>query len=470
MDVLKYVIPNQPLVLEANTWNRFVDAARRSEGEPRPGAGARALEQNPWRPAVTVWVNNTGGTVIAPRAILTPTGAALDPAADPFEARRTPIVTAAAPTGATSPVVIALDGIGPGELGRVVVAGVTVAQVSVTSTSHRFAVPIASTSTHLASAAAGPVRLFVPPVATGTQNLYVVLGSAGTSDTSDGGGGGTDGNCFGDGWRIGLTPDDEWALRVLPDGESIYIGDDATVTINGVEYGIDFNYATPSLKLIPPTGSSPDIVGTLDCTACPCLKFAFPRSAFGLDETVPHNFCARILYVTVCQYCPAGWYCARDAGTDDPFEPVELPEGAACSPAIEVKPGGPYVDEAAAIAVCGPITAPCCGDVEMSRRFRVTIANTNPEITYCGVPEKIVEYYPASDFLVPGWRYFFSGNNEVGGGILQFYCSGGQWLLYCGSESAGGSFATFQFPIAFDCETQTATFSSGGWSGTIEPA
>ena len=352
MDVLKYVIPNQPLVLEANTWNRFVDAARRSEGEPRPGAGARALEQNPWRPAVTVWVNNTGGTAIAPRAILTPTGAALDPAADPFEARRTPIVTAAAPTGATSPVVIALDGIGPGELGRVAVAGVTVAQVSVTNTSHRFAVPIAGTSTHLASAASGPVRLFVPSATTGTQNVYVVLGSAGTSATSDGGGGGTDGNCFGDGWRVGLTAEDEWALRVLPDGEPVYIGDDATVTINGVEYTIDFNYLTPSLTLTSSLPSAAPIVGVLDCTACPCLKFAFKRSDFGLDATAPRGFCARVFYITVCQYCPAGWYCAREFGTDGLFQILELLEGEACSGDWEIN-SGPHESEYVARQHCG---------------------------------------------------------------------------------------------------------------------
>ena len=467
-DPLQHVQPGSPLVIQAEAWNRIVDAAGRAEGSRRFDGGAGDARRIPTRPAVYIDVKNTTGGSVANRAILSPTGVVVDPATNPDLAADGPTVVAAAPTSDSDPVLIAVQPIPDGTVGRAVVAGVTVAQVSVTSTSHRFAKPIAGTSTHLASAAAGPIRLLMPPTTTGTQMAYVLLGGAVTS-TGDGGGG-TDGNCFGDGWRVGLTPDDEWALRVFPDGESVYIEDGATVEINGVEYTIDFNYLTPSLTLTSSLPSAAPIAGTLDCTACPCLKFSFARAAFGLDATVPRGFCARILYVTVCQYCPAGWYCARDAGTDDPFEPVELPEGAACSPAIEVKPGGPYVDEAAAIAVCGPITAPCCGDVEMSRRFRVTIANTNPEITYCGVPEKIVEYYPTSEILVPGWRYFFSGNNEVGGGILQFYCSGGQWLLYCGSESAGGSFATFQFPIAFDCETQTATFSSGGWSGTIEPA
>ena len=349
-DPLQHVQPGSPLMIQAEAWNRIVDAAGRSEGSRRFDGGAGDARRIPTRPAVYIDVKNTTGGSVANRAILSPTGVVVDPATNPDLAADGPTVVAAAPTSDSDPVLIAVQPIPAGTVGRAVVAGVTVAQVSVTSTSHRFARPIAGTSTHLASAATGPVRLLVPPTTTGTQMVYVLLGGAGTS-ASDGGGG-TDGNCSGDGWRVGLTPDDEWALRVLPDDEPVYIGDDATVEINGVEYTIDFNYATPSLTLTSALPSAAPIVGTLDCTACPCLKFSFPRFAFGLDATVPRGFCARVFYITVCQYCPAGWYCAREFGTDGLFQILELLEGEACSGDWEIN-SGPHESEYVARQHCG---------------------------------------------------------------------------------------------------------------------
>ncbi len=167
-----------------------------------------------------------------------------------------------------------------------------------------------------------------------------------------GGGGGTTGNCVGDGWRVGLTGDDEWALRVVGQAGYVYIEPGATVEINGVTYTISSNYSTPSLSLTSSLPSAAPIVGVLDCTACPCFRFAFKRSDFFPDEDVPHNVCARILYVTVCQYCPPGWYCAKMRGSGDLFEPLEFLEGEACRDIWEIR-SGPHESEAVARSHCG---------------------------------------------------------------------------------------------------------------------
>ncbi|VTR92822.1 unnamed protein product [Gemmata massiliana] len=392
MDPLKYVAPNEPLVITASTWNRFVDAARRSETETRQTAGARPLDGDPWRPALTVLVENTGESALPARTILTPAAAVLDPEGDPLLARRRPLIRGATPAAATDPVLVVLDGIAPGEIGRAVVSGATVAQVSITSTSHRFARPLAGYSSHLISAATGPVRLLVPPTETGTKNVYVLLGGGGANSRA-----GTD--CDGDGWLVAAKPEDYWVIQEVGSGNAP-IAITQKITINEVEYTVAFDPSTPSLSLTPDLPSAVAKVGRKDCSVCPCVTFAFKRKDFYPDFVEdPDDVCSRVLYVKVCASCPAGWYCTRPKNSDPgtPYTPLELEAGEACSGDLDVQSGGPWESEEEAeehCSACPPnMGLPCCtswalpwdmkaGDVAWHVYDRIA-SSSPPSVTNC---------------------------------------------------------------------------------------
>lgn len=185
-DPLQPVLPGDPLVIEAATWNRVLASARRHRAEPRadggPGSGADAGDL----PALVVLAQNGTGSAVSPRAVLRPSAVLVNPINEPQLATLGPAVAAAAPAADTDPVLIALDGAAANGLVRCVAAGVTVANVQVTDTAHRFARPAAGDTTKLVSATSGPAYLLLPATGTGTALRYVLLGPP---DGAAGGGG-----------------------------------------------------------------------------------------------------------------------------------------------------------------------------------------------------------------------------------------------------------------------------------------
>ncbi len=390
MDPLAPVAAGQPspFLNNAATVNTVLDAVRRGRVARDPVRGGT---YEPWRPAVIVDIENLSDDTYPVHAILTPTDVAVDPDSDPVYASRRPVLSAAAPASATDSVLVVLDGIEAGTVGRAVVAGVTVAQVSVSSTGHRFARPIPGTTSHLVSAASGPVRLLVPPATTGTQMAYVLLGGGGT--------GSRDTDCDGDGWLVAAKPEDYWVVQEIGSGNA----PSATtqkITINEVEYTVAFDPATPSLSLTPDLPSAVAKVGRKDCSVCPCVTFAFKRKDFYPDFVEdPDDVCARVLYVKVCASCPAGWYCTRPKDSDPgtPYTPLELEAGEACSGDLDVQSGGPWESEEEAeehCSACPPnMGLPCCtswalpwdmkaGDVAWHVYDRIA-SSSPPSVTNC---------------------------------------------------------------------------------------
>lgn len=173
-DPLQHVNPNDPLVIRAATWNAFVDAARETKKGPRIGAGPN--ERLPLVPSVEVYVKNTTGGTLAEWSVVTPTGYATDPDSEPIEARKRPVFEVSAPVATDDLILLTVEPIANGRIGRAVATGIAVAVVNVTDAAHRFAVPIIGNLFQLNSATCGPARLSVP-AAVGTEKRLVVLGA-----------------------------------------------------------------------------------------------------------------------------------------------------------------------------------------------------------------------------------------------------------------------------------------------------
>lgn len=168
-----------PLVNRGSTINAVLEAARAHRAAKFGRQGAGPAQADPLTPACLVLVQNDTGSTLPEWGVCTPSGMAVDPEdseAAGFAARRRPAFTAAAPAAATDPVLIPVEPIAVGAVGRAALAGCTVAVVNVTDAGHRFAVPAAGITASLASANAGPVRLLTPN-GVGTYKTYVRIGS-----------------------------------------------------------------------------------------------------------------------------------------------------------------------------------------------------------------------------------------------------------------------------------------------------
>ncbi|MDY3555299.1 hypothetical protein R5W24_004440 [Gemmata sp. JC717] len=488
MDDLQHVQPGAPLVIQANTWNRFIDAARIAEAQGQDAGGPVPVEADGWRPASVVRARNNGETTIPPHAILTPSAAVLSPVDKSLEARRRPLIDVATPASADDPIAIAFDSIAYQEIGRFVVSGVTVALVEVTDTAHRYARPVAGDRTKLVSATSGPARLLVAPTETGTERRYVLLG--GGSGAGDGGGsGGTAGGC---GWVAGLTADDcleakafgaSGRCSALTAGAaaSLTTEDGATwtgaLTLGGVEYAVSFTRGAcgePCATLTAPGGSGGTFKGTLESCSGSSATFAFGGGlCTGAKCGGPRRNLVRVQVRWVQCDFEEGWYCVKDCDTGETAA-VELLDGAQYDDSIEIV-SGPYATQEEADAACGPVTVVCCGDTPLPRQVRATISG------FGGADGTYTLTYDAPNF--PGiWSCWVEGSWEAGGGILQFGCrleGGLGWGLNLYGLGPGGA-GSISGPIVtdtiggIDCNTLTGylgySFPGNTRTATIEAA
>lgn len=171
----------QPFRPSASGWNAVADFVRHRQGGTTGGGDPRAGDVHP---TLTVLVrNDTGGTLPA-RSVLAPGDPVVSAVALPHQVQAEPYFAAAAPASAAACVAVTLEPIGKGLVGRAVITGVAVAEVSVSDAGHGFAVPSAGVTARLASAATGPIRIIWKETGTGNKRAVVVLGGGG------GGGGG----------------------------------------------------------------------------------------------------------------------------------------------------------------------------------------------------------------------------------------------------------------------------------------
>ena len=164
-----------PFVTSLRTVNAVLDAARAQREANQGNKGGGPLTPDALVPANIVLVSNNAGGTWPEWTVLAPTGFVIDPDTYPFDCRRKPVFTGAAPVTDSDPVLITLEPIANGAIGRAAAAGVTVCYVNVTDTAHRFARPIPGNLYQLESAPSGPACLLTPSGA-GVYKTFVLLG------------------------------------------------------------------------------------------------------------------------------------------------------------------------------------------------------------------------------------------------------------------------------------------------------
>jgi hypothetical protein len=167
------VRPGQPLAIRAADWNAIAEAVA-AVARMQTGPGG-LLGRAP--ASLVVIAKNSTGSALEAGGVAT-VAAAVPAAPTPAAFLETPMFVLALTT-ATGPLAIAAEPIASSASGRVVVAGLAVCQLQVLSTSHRYAAPIASDLTKLASAESGPARVLHRNGTTGTVAAAVLLGAGG---------------------------------------------------------------------------------------------------------------------------------------------------------------------------------------------------------------------------------------------------------------------------------------------------
>jgi len=186
-DPLGKVNPGDGFVIRADTWNAFIDAARAHRRNEAGRAGAGLPTPDPLTPGCVVYVRNDTGSTLPAWSTVKIGTPVVDAATYPFRVSREPVFPATTPDGADIPFAVTEEPIRDGKLGRAVVLGVAVADVSVSDSGHGYAAPAAS-SLVLASGTSGPARIIWKESGTGTLKAVVLIdrqGAGGASLASD---------------------------------------------------------------------------------------------------------------------------------------------------------------------------------------------------------------------------------------------------------------------------------------------
>lgn len=183
-DPLSPVVRGEVLAIRAETWNTVLDATRRVL---RPERAERPAP--PRVPVGTVEafaLNSTGAALreYKPAAVTAAGGYDLtdDYAAAHWQGRK--LLTLGVPAAATDYVVVTLEAIPAGAVGRVAVAGAVLCDVHVNAGGHDYASPSTNT-TALESGTTGSIRLLHKGTGASTRRCVVLLG-----DQTAGGGAG----------------------------------------------------------------------------------------------------------------------------------------------------------------------------------------------------------------------------------------------------------------------------------------
>jgi hypothetical protein len=170
--------PGRPFPFSAGFWNPVLQAAQdfRHSQSPQPNGIAGLL---PAQHAVEILIRNESSSTVVRHGILRISGIAITPTANEAQFRDRPIFIGQAPDSAsTHGIVVTLEPIKQNAIGRAIIVGLAVAQVNVTSASHKFAKPINANRTNFASDASEGFPL-IWGVHTGTQPSWcaILLGS-----------------------------------------------------------------------------------------------------------------------------------------------------------------------------------------------------------------------------------------------------------------------------------------------------
>jgi hypothetical protein len=146
---LKKVKSGSPLVIPAQTFNSFIDAAR--DFQDRQRSIAQEAPRDRHDPG-TVLVRNASGADQERFAVMVVSGVIIVPADNEAEFQNRPAFDMAAPSaGDTDRFVVLREPIADGEMGRSVITGVSPVQVDVLDESHTKAHAVAGETGHLES-------------------------------------------------------------------------------------------------------------------------------------------------------------------------------------------------------------------------------------------------------------------------------------------------------------------------------
>ncbi|MDY3558127.1 hypothetical protein R5W23_000848 [Gemmata sp. JC673] len=269
------------------------------------------------------------------------------------------------------------------------------------------------------------------------------------NSSSGGGGGGGGSDCS---WLTAVVSADCWEA-VFPEVGTDPIPLPLELEVGGEDESITFDPVTPSLTW-------KGVVGVLSGCDCPCATFAFKRVEVFPWEALAPDVCSRLYYVKVCQTCCSipgwggpGWYCIREAGTDDACEPQELTKEDRCDDTIEIC-AGPFATQAEAEAECGTVSTACCAADGVPSTLTLTVGGSVGAGSYPMT-------YDADGPNGPGW---YTGSITVGEavGYYRWWCNGDSWTLSqlgAGGGSGGGGTKT--------CAPFSYTGGFGAFSGSM---
>jgi hypothetical protein len=397
-DPLGKVNPGDGFVIRAATWNAFVDAARAHRKNEAGRAGAGLPTPDPLTPGCTVLVKNATGSTLPAWSTVKLGSPVVDAATYPYRVSDQPVFPATTPDGSDIPFAVTEEPIRDGKLGRAVVLGVAVADVSVSDSGHTYAAPAAS-SLVLASGTSGPCRIIWKESGTGTLKAVVLIDRTGGGDGAACEAAGCDG-------LVGL--EEEWCLRMTlacHEGRFAEMGEDQFAAVfawydeveegwifyfwdpevpDWVEFEMDWGGGTGVPALTFATDGTPILtVGSLVMYYEPCAtggRFTGgPRNGF-TGGTAPEPCEPNAFTVVVeCSCCAIdgwqgdGWYCVLDTGEDcGDLENacVELREenGDHCDDGDAVTIcSGPYATQEECEGACVTLgAAPSCTDAPAS--------------------------------------------------------------------------------------------------------
>lgn len=181
-DPLRKVQPGEPLAISAAAYNAFVDAAR---GVRSPGAVAGGPVATP-RDGLVVLVRNSSGGDVARYGVLAISSPLVSPSSDEGEFQRRLAFDGVTPSGATAAgkFVVCLQPLADGEIGRAVLAGLTIAKLSVPGSLGAFAEAASGNVSTLTTGATGTARILWAESSGTTRWAVVRLGDPASSAAS----------------------------------------------------------------------------------------------------------------------------------------------------------------------------------------------------------------------------------------------------------------------------------------------
>lgn len=402
--------------IRADTLNALVDSAKLVRQRLSKGnIGGRPISNRQGPGSLEVMVQNDTGSSLVERSIVELTTPLVDATVYTLDNQERPAFLAVAPTGATSSIAVLVDPLTDGAVGRAVLFGVAVVNLSVTNSGDGYCGPTASNTTRLTTAAAGPIRIL---------------------------------------WKESGTGDKLGIVLLQDSGGTLLTTANVDTTEESTTSRLEFDQDTGIRVDAGATDADPDVV-SIDLVT---LVEALPPELF--DETIQVPTCLSIKLTKT--------YASTQLGGQDVLTDVTA--------ALTWKTRTVAMLRGTDIGTAGYCVAPsdCCPDGEDPEvaccpdpvPFRLTLTISGGGGDFPLVWDAATSGWLTGDITVPG----------CGETRLRFACTAGVWGFSSPSGSSGyqciltsstpGTLTGCGTPAAFVSHTFTGTFTTGsGWGG-----